>query len=184
MVGTYKLTLNCRIRQEILQLERQLSSLLPILKNIGYYIPPNIPPVLKIEKVTAPTPSPKFLKVTHLNAMSVTMVRRRPRTDTATPMMEITLRLNGVMTVTGPGSVGLGRTSCMLKKYIRSTMLSKLVRMCSSLLSIQIAPLTTRMAKLVRWLQEQVTLPCVPLVRLVQPLSVQFPSPPRRDETR
>lgn len=40
------------------------------------------------------------------------IVRIRPSTETATPMMEITLRLNGVMTVIGPGSVGLGRTSC------------------------------------------------------------------------
>lgn len=43
--------------------------------------------------------------------------------------------------------------------------------------SVATNTLTTSTAKLVRWLQEQVTLPWEPSVKFVQPLSVQFPSP-------
>lgn len=111
---------------------------------------------------------------THLKASSVMIVRRRPRMDTQTPMMEMTLSVNGVGLFTKPTPTGFGRISWNGSDAISMQVHPKrfyLLTQCNTCL------LTIRTAKFVRWLQEQVTLPWEPSVKFVQPLSVQFPSP-------
>ena len=103
------------------------------------------------------------------------MVSRRPRTDTQTPMIEMTLSVNGVGLFIKPTLNGFGRMSWngsdVISMQVHSKMLHLLLTQCNT------RSLTTRTAKFVRWLQEQVTLPWEPSVKFVQPLSVQFPTP-------
>ena len=55
-------------------------------------------------------PHTNYIRYTHLKASSVMMVRRRPRMDTATPIMEMTLRVVSTSTISG-ASTGFGRMS-------------------------------------------------------------------------